>query len=116
RSRNAPRARGPSRRPATESMRPTLDARAWIRAPEPWTVSSGGGFMLAMQTEPRSPSTTTALAPTLVVGGTGKTGRRVAAALRARGIPVRVGSRGAQPAFDWDDRATWVPALRGVRA
>jgi uncharacterized protein YbjT (DUF2867 family) len=69
-----------------------------------------------MQTEPLSPSTTTALAPTLVVGGTGKTGRRVAAALHERGIPVRLGSRGARPAFDWDDRATWVPALRGVRA
>jgi uncharacterized protein YbjT (DUF2867 family) len=69
-----------------------------------------------MQTQPLSPSPITALAPTLVVGATGKTGRRVAAGLRERGVPVRPGSRAAQPAFDWDDRATWVPALRGVRA
>src|SRR5690349_977311 len=72
--------------------------------------------MLAMQTAPLSPSSPTTHAPTLVVGGTGKTGRRVAAGLQARGLPVRVGSRAARPAFDWDDRATWVPSLRGVRA
>ena len=53
---------------------------------------------------------------TLVVGGTGKTGRRVAARLAARGRPVRVGSRSGQPPFDWEDRATWAPALRDVRA
>ena len=53
---------------------------------------------------------------TLVIGGTGKTGRRVAARLQALGRPVRIGSRSATPAFDWDDRATWAPALRGTRA
>jgi uncharacterized protein YbjT (DUF2867 family) len=72
--------------------------------------------MLAMQTRPLSPSPSTTLAPTLVLGAAGKTGRRVAAGLRDRGVPVRTGSRAARPAFDWDDRATWVPALRGVRA
>ncbi len=30
---------------------------------------------------------------TLVLGGTGKTGRRVVERLAARGLPVRVGSR-----------------------
>ena len=54
--------------------------------------------------------------PTLVLGGTGKTGRRVAARLGARGLPVRVGSRSGQPPFDWGDRSTWTPVLRGVRA
>jgi uncharacterized protein YbjT (DUF2867 family) len=55
-------------------------------------------------------------APVLVVGGTGKTGRRVVEHLRVRGVPVRVGSRGGRPPFDWDDRATWEPALRGAAA
>ncbi|HEY6757965.1 MAG TPA: NmrA family NAD(P)-binding protein [Baekduia sp.] len=54
--------------------------------------------------------------PTLVVGATGKTGRRVAALLERRGVPVRAGSRAAVPAFDWDDASTWAPALRGTRA
>jgi uncharacterized protein YbjT (DUF2867 family) len=49
---------------------------------------------------------------TLVTGGTGKTGRRVAERLRARGVPVRVGSRRGEPPFDWEDEATWAPALR----
>jgi uncharacterized protein YbjT (DUF2867 family) len=53
---------------------------------------------------------------TLVVGGTGKTGRRVVARLGARGLPVRVGSRAGQPPFDWGDPSTWTPVLRGVRA
>ena len=52
----------------------------------------------------------------LIVGGTGKTGRRVADRLTARGLPVRVGSRSGQPPFDWNDRATWAPALRGMHA
>jgi uncharacterized protein YbjT (DUF2867 family) len=52
--------------------------------------------------------------PTLVLGGTGKTGRRVVERLSARGLPVRVGSRSGTPPFDWEDRATWVPALHGV--
>lgn len=50
----------------------------------------------------------------MVLGGTGKTGRRVAEKLTARGVPVRVGSRSAEPPFDWNDRDTWGPALRGV--
>ena len=46
---------------------------------------------------------------TLVIGGTGKTGRRVAERLKARGAAVRIGSRSATPPFDWDDRSTWAP-------
>jgi uncharacterized protein YbjT (DUF2867 family) len=53
---------------------------------------------------------------TLVLGGTGKTGRRVVERLEARGIPVRVGSRSGKPPFDWEDRTTWAPALRGVES
>ena len=54
--------------------------------------------------------------PILVVGGTGKTGRRVVERLNTRGMPVRIGSRSGIPAFDWQDESTWAPALAGVRA
>jgi uncharacterized protein YbjT (DUF2867 family) len=54
--------------------------------------------------------------PVLVLGGTGKTGRRVVERLVARDLPVRVGSRSGEPPFDWEDRATWAPALDGARA
>ncbi|MFI7135624.1 NmrA family transcriptional regulator [Nonomuraea sp. NPDC050153] len=49
----------------------------------------------------------------LVLGGTGKTGRRVVDRLNALGLPVRVGSR---PLFDWRDRSTWRTALDGATA
>ncbi|MBE1491566.1 NAD(P)H-binding protein [Plantactinospora soyae] len=51
---------------------------------------------------------------TLVLGGTGKTGGRVAERLTARHRPVRIGSRSGEPPFDWADRASWAPALHGV--
>ena len=51
---------------------------------------------------------------TLVLGGTGKTGRRVVERLKARGVPTRVGSRSGEPPFDWEDEATWEPALQNV--
>ncbi|GAA2432572.1 NAD(P)H-binding protein [Actinomadura vinacea] len=54
--------------------------------------------------------------PILILGGTGKTGRRVASLLRAQGTPVRAASRSGEHPFDWTDRATWAPALEGVRA
>lgn len=53
---------------------------------------------------------------TLVLGATGKTGRRIVERLHARGVSVRSGSRTANPPFDWLDRATWGPALAGARA
>lgn len=54
--------------------------------------------------------------PILIVGGTGKTGRRVAERLAAQGIPVRIGSRSGKPGFDWENPATWATALEGVSA
>ncbi len=54
--------------------------------------------------------------PILVVGATGKTGRRVAEGLSARGVPVRLGSRSATPSFDWEDPSTWSAALAGTSA
>ena len=53
---------------------------------------------------------------TLVLGGTGKTGRRVVERLKARGIPVRVGSRSAELPFEWQDPTTWAPVLQDVAA
>jgi len=50
----------------------------------------------------------------LVIGSTGKTGKRVTDRLEARGIPVRRGSRMANIPFDWDNRQSWAPALAGV--
>jgi uncharacterized protein YbjT (DUF2867 family) len=52
----------------------------------------------------------------LVLGGTGKTGRRVAQRLTARGLPVRIGSRSGEPPFDWNNQATWAPVLQDVRS
>jgi uncharacterized protein YbjT (DUF2867 family) len=53
---------------------------------------------------------------TLVLGATGKTGRRIVERLRARDVPVRIGSRTADPPFDWEDRSTWAGALEGASA
>jgi uncharacterized protein YbjT (DUF2867 family) len=58
--------------------------------------------------------TTTQTKPVLVTGATGKTGRRVVERLHAAGVPVRPGSRSANPTFDWNDHATWTSALEGV--
>ena len=53
---------------------------------------------------------------TLIVGASGKTGRRVADRLRATGRPVRAASRSGATRFDWNDPSTWEPALRGTSA
>ncbi|NRA31157.1 MAG: NAD(P)H-binding protein [Parvularculaceae bacterium] len=53
---------------------------------------------------------------TLVLGGTGKTGRRVAERLQAKGHEVRVGSRSAVPSFDWENEKSWDAALKDVTA
>ncbi|MGF1339574.1 NAD(P)H-binding protein [Streptomyces flavovirens] len=52
----------------------------------------------------------------LVLGGTGKTGRRTVARLRERGVETRAASRSGETTFDWADRATWRVALDGVDA
>lgn len=53
---------------------------------------------------------------TLVLGGTGKTGRRIVGRLEDRGIPVRAASRSAEPAFAWETPSTWEVALRDVES
>lgn len=58
--------------------------------------------------------TTSAQEPVLVIGGTGKTGRRVVARLRERGVETRAASRSGDTLFDWADPTTWAAALDGV--
>ncbi len=50
----------------------------------------------------------------LVIGGTGKTGRRVAERLTQQGHHVSIGSRKGTPSFDWDDPTTYAKALKGM--
>ena len=52
--------------------------------------------------------------PVLVLGGTGKTGRRIVSRLKRRGIETRIGSRSASPAFDWQDPDGWDATLKGA--
>ena len=61
-------------------------------------------------------STTQSEGLTLVLGGSGKTGRRVVERLASRGVPTRIASRGGDPPFDWGDESTWGAALDGVTA
>ena len=51
---------------------------------------------------------------TLVIGGTGKTGKRVADRLTRMGQEVRIGSRSSLPSFDWNNESGWDAALDGV--
>src|SRR5690242_15492972 len=79
-------------------MRPSLSAMA-----RPTLVRANGGMAEH--------------ATYLVIGGTGKTGRRVIDRLDARGARIRVGSRSGRLPFDWNaDPATWAPLVEGVTA
>ncbi len=50
----------------------------------------------------------------LVLGGTGKTGRLIASKLNDKNISIRIGSRSARPAFDWNMVSSWKESLNGV--
>lgn len=52
----------------------------------------------------------------LVLGGTGKTGRRIVKHLQRHEIPVRIGSRSAGIPFDWNNKANWDASLQGIHA
>ncbi|MEO1482606.1 MAG: NAD(P)H-binding protein [Myxococcota bacterium] len=52
----------------------------------------------------------------LVLGATGKTGRRIVDRLNRRGLSVRSGSRSATPPFSWSDDSQWEACLDGVRS
>jgi len=78
-----------------------------------WQIDSGRKPHRSSELQERANMTAKT---TLVLGGTGKTGRRIAEQLAARKVPVRIGSRSATPAFDWDNRSTWLAALANVDA
>jgi uncharacterized protein YbjT (DUF2867 family) len=90
------------------SIARSVDARVWNRGSQLWKVSRARPLLVDMSQQ------TNNRMKTLVLGGTGKTGRRVVDRLTARGVPVRVGSRSGAPPFDWDNPATWASALQGV--
>ena len=50
----------------------------------------------------------------LVLGGKGKTGRRVAERLTKLGKTIRIGSRSENQSFDWENSETWAGALDGM--
>ena len=52
----------------------------------------------------------------LIIGGTGKTGRRLFDRLTALGHNIRVASRSAAQTFLWEDQTTWESALDGIDA
>jgi steroid delta-isomerase-like uncharacterized protein len=79
--------------------------------PETETISDQGR---AMSVEANNDQASGGI--TLVVGGTGKTGRRVAERLQARGVETRIASRSSNPSFDWNDTGTWNTVLEGVTA
>jgi steroid delta-isomerase-like uncharacterized protein len=79
--------------------------------PETETISDQGR---AMSVEANNDQASGGI--TLVVGGTGKTSRRVAERLQARGVETRIASRSSNPSFDWNDTGTWNTVLEGVTA
>lgn len=52
----------------------------------------------------------------LVLGSTGKTGRRIVERLNGAGYCVRQGSRSGSPAFDWEKPHTWSTVLDNIAA
>lgn len=50
----------------------------------------------------------------LVLGGKGKTGRKVADKLKQLGKDIRIGSRNGTSSFDWEDSSNWSEVLHGI--
>jgi len=50
----------------------------------------------------------------LIIGGTGKTGRKVVTNLKKEGCNVRIGSRSAVPSFEWEDPSNWMDVLKDI--
>ena len=73
--------------------------------------------LVSMNTSTQSVAQSTPATSTVaVIGATGKTGRRVAARLEARGIAVRRLSRTSATPFLWEDEGTWEAALEASSA
>lgn len=58
----------------------------------------------------------TSTSPIVIIGGHGKTGRRLDALLKAKGYATRPVSRSTRPAFDWSRPEGWAAALDGATA
>lgn len=54
--------------------------------------------------------------PILVIGGTGKTGRRIVKGLEAKGHSVRLGSRSSTIPFSWEAPENWDSVLSGCES
>lgn len=54
--------------------------------------------------------------PILVLGGTGKTGRKIVHHLAQAKIDYRIGSRSAEIPFDWDKPENWSELIFGVES
>lgn len=80
-----------------------MDRLIWLR----WT-----GLMTQMTEKRQARPIRTD--PILVLGGTGKTGKRIIDRLRDAGGDVRPASRRSTPRFDWDEPNTWSDVLGGV--
>jgi uncharacterized protein YbjT (DUF2867 family) len=52
--------------------------------------------------------------PVLIIGKNGKTGARVNQRLQAMGYATQPVSRSTNPSFDWENPATWRPAIEGT--
>ena len=50
----------------------------------------------------------------LVIGGTGKTGRKVVSNLKEQGLNIQIGSRSATPPFQWEDPSNWSEVLEDI--
>ena len=51
----------------------------------------------------------------LVIGATGKTGKRVVERLEAKGVTPRHGTRRSAIPFDWENPGTWAASLHGIK-
>ncbi len=72
--------------------------------------------MKAIETLQQADTQNSTSAPFLVIGGNGKTGRRVVERLKALGHEVRSASRSSSPSFDWHDDTNWNQVLAGVKS
>jgi uncharacterized protein YbjT (DUF2867 family) len=72
--------------------------------------------MKANHTSQQTITKNSATAPFLVIGGSGKTGRRVVDRLKALGHDVQSASRSSSPSFDWHDDWNWNEVLTNVKA
>lgn len=52
----------------------------------------------------------------LVLGSTGKTGKRVSEHLQNLQIPIRLGSRQVQPSFDWENYENWEVVFSNIKS